>query len=128
MVEIIGHYKLIKNENFADYLEALGSPEDMIRKVTAPDITTDIIQEQNKITIKSRGVNVVLVLDEEVDEVLPTGIPIRNFATRKGNVITVISTAADNRKRSRLYEFTEEGYTVTLTVGDLVAKRFFTRA
>ncbi|KAK4881868.1 hypothetical protein RN001_005187 [Aquatica leii] len=127
MVQINGHYQLVKNENFVEYLEALGAPIDMIRKVTGPDITTEIVQEKNKITIKSKGANVVLILDEEVDEVLPTGIPIRNFATRKGDVITVVSTAADNRKRSRLYEFTDEGYTVTLMVGDLVAKRYFVR-
>ncbi|KAF5286872.1 hypothetical protein FQA39_LY00405 [Lamprigera yunnana] len=129
MVQIVGNYKLVKNENFADYLEALGAPIEMVKNVTSPDATTEIVQDGNKFIIKSDSqVNVTIVLDEEVDEVLPTGIPIKNAATRDGDTIVIHSTAADTRKRSRLYEFTEDGYTVTLIVGDLVAKRYFERA
>ncbi|KAK5650873.1 hypothetical protein RI129_001902 [Pyrocoelia pectoralis] len=128
MVQIVGHYKLDRNENFAEYLEALGSPNEMIKKVTAPGATTEIIQEGKKYTIKSNSqVDVTLVLDEEVDEVLPTGVPIKNLATRDGNNIVVNSSAPDNRKRSRIYEFSDDGYIVTLIVGDLIAKRFFSR-
>ena len=129
MVKIVGHYKLDKNENFAEYLEALGSPEEMIKKVTAPGATIEIVQEGNKYTFKSNSqVDVVLVIDEEVEEVLPTGVPIKNLAVREGaNKIVVNSTAPDNRRRTRVYEFCDKGYVVTLTVGDLVAKRFFLR-
>ena len=128
MVQIVGHYKLQKNEKFAEYLAAMSTPEEIIKKVTASGVTTELIVDGNTYMIKSSCKNdVTIVLNQEVDELLPTGVPIKNVAKKEGNVITVNSSASDGRKRTRTYEFTDEGYTVTLQAGDVVAKRFFTR-
>ncbi|KAK4881869.1 hypothetical protein RN001_005188 [Aquatica leii] len=129
MVQIVGNYKLQKNEKFAEYLAAMATPEEIIKKVTSPGVTTELVVDGNTYMIKSSCKNdVTMVLNQEVDELLPTGVPIKNIAKKDGNTITVNSSAPDGRKRTRIYEFTDEGYTVTLQAGDVVAKRYFVRA
>ncbi|KAF5280949.1 hypothetical protein FQR65_LT14917 [Abscondita terminalis] len=128
MVQIVGSYKLQKNEKFAEYLAAMATPEEIIKKVTAPGITTELVVDGNTYMIKSSCKNdITIVLNQEVDELLPTGVHIKNVAKKEGNVITVNSAGPDGRKRTRTYEFTDEGYTVTLTAGDVIAKRYFLR-
>ncbi|KAF5286873.1 hypothetical protein FQA39_LY00406 [Lamprigera yunnana] len=128
MVQIVGNYKLQKNERFTEYLSAMATSEEIIKKVTAPGVTTELVVDGNTYMIKSSCKNdVTIVLNQEVDELLPTGVPIKNMAKKEGNIITVNSSSSDGRKRTRTYEFTDEGYIVTLQAGDVIAKRYFTR-
>nr|AEM45872.1 fatty acid-binding protein [Abscondita cerata]2N93_A Chain A, Fatty acid-binding protein [Abscondita cerata] len=129
MVQLAGTYKLEKNENFEEYLAALGVPQDSIKKANSPGVVYEIIVNGNKFTFKSSsGMNSTLIVNEEVEEVLGTvNMNIKSFTKLEGSKLVVNSELPDGRKGTRTYEFCDKGFVLTMCAGDMVAKRYFIR-
>ncbi|KAB0802402.1 hypothetical protein PPYR_04588 [Photinus pyralis] len=127
MVQIAGTYKLEKNENLAEYLTALGISEEKIKLASTPGSTVEITVEGNKYTFNSSVMFTTLILNEEVDEKVPSGITVKSKATLDGNKLCIESYFPDGRNGTRIFEFNEEGFIVTMTTSSLEAKRYFVR-
>ncbi|KAF2891411.1 hypothetical protein ILUMI_14762, partial [Ignelater luminosus] len=50
------------------------------------------------------------------------------LAKLDGNKIILDSKAPDGRSGVRTYEFTDSGYVLTMTTGDVTAKRYYSKA
>ncbi|KAF5280948.1 hypothetical protein FQR65_LT14916 [Abscondita terminalis] len=129
MVQMAGTYKLEKNENFDEYLAAIGIPQDKIKYVNTAGVSYEIIVDGNKYIFKSStGMDTTLVLNEEVEETLGSvNMKLKSCTKLDGNKLIVNSELPDGRKGTRTYEFCDKGFVVTMTSGDKVAKRYFVR-
>ncbi|CAH1375108.1 unnamed protein product [Tenebrio molitor] len=119
MVQIAGKYQHVKNENFLEYLVAIGVPEDRAKAVDARKPTLEVAVDGNKISVNiiNSGEEKVLstfILDKEVDEAMPNNITLKSTAKLNGDSLTVTSKTPSGEIRSRVYKFSDTELVLTM--------------
>ncbi|KAJ3667014.1 hypothetical protein Zmor_002425 [Zophobas morio] len=132
-----GTFQLVKNENFVEYLIALGTPEDKAKLAESHKSTVQVVLDGKKVSLNSdSGVNKTsstLTLGEEVDEPMPNNTilkeSIKSGSTAKidGSTLTITSNSPNGKSFSRVFKFSDSELVLTLDGGSVVAKRFYKR-
>ncbi|KAF5279683.1 hypothetical protein FQR65_LT15304 [Abscondita terminalis] len=128
MVQVEGKYILDKNENFKEYLIHIGIPEAIAFLAESFGKKLKISVDGKKYTFDDGSKPSVIVLDEEYDEPIEfKKIVLKSIAKLEGNKIIVTSKNGDEDAGTRIHEFTDTGYIVTLTHAGVTGKRYFKR-
>ncbi|KAJ3667011.1 hypothetical protein Zmor_002422 [Zophobas morio] len=128
-----GTFQLVKNENFVEYLTALGIPEDKAKLADSLKPKLQVVVDGKKISLNSdSGVDnasSTLTLGEEVDEPMPNNITLKSTAKIDGSTLTITSKTPKGKTGSRVYKFSDSELVLTLNEdgGSIVAKRFYKR-
>ncbi|XP_049825684.1 fatty acid-binding protein, liver-like [Aethina tumida] len=120
MVTIAGKYVHEKHTNLVEYLVATGIPEELAKKADAskPEVVIDVDGKKIQLVTTFTPEHVFTsnyVDGEEVDELSGTVKDAKSTAVIKGDVLEVSSKYNDGKVGSKVYKFTDEGFTVTLT-------------
>ncbi|XP_063911635.1 sodium/calcium exchanger regulatory protein 1-like isoform X7 [Zophobas morio] len=126
-----GTFQLVKNENFVEYLIALGTPEDKAKLAESHKSTVQVVLDGKKVSLNSdSGVNKTsstLTLGEEVDEPMPNNTILKSTAKIDGSTLTITSNSPNGKSFSRVFKFSDSELVLTLDGGSVVAKRFYKR-
>ncbi|KAJ8922032.1 hypothetical protein NQ315_008672 [Exocentrus adspersus] len=127
-----GRFQLVRNENFWQHLAALGIPEGRAKEVDATKPILEVQINGREVTISTESdnskVSSTLILDEEVDETLALNILVQSTTTLSDNELKIKSVGPSGETGVRLFNFTEDGMTMTLIAEDPsvpVAKRWY---
>jgi hypothetical protein len=131
-----GKYALVKNENFDAFLEANGAPW-VARKMacaTSPDL--EVAQDGDKLTFKLVSMmntrEITFTIGQEYEEKQHNDIMMKVMPELKdGKLILRYTPTEEFKEKAKEQVHTREinGDTITLTmeIGDVVAKRVFER-
>jgi len=139
MVQIVGSYKLERNEKLDEFYQSIGVPwiarKMMCASAPTMQVTKDEEEQWNFKTVTFlRTVENSFKFDEDYEENLPNGKLLESITTKESdNTIVTKSKAVeegDDFTFERRYEFNEDGMVMTLkssNAQDVVAKRYFKR-
>ncbi|XP_063911630.1 fatty acid-binding protein 9-like isoform X2 [Zophobas morio] len=126
-----GTFQHVKNENFVEYLTALGVPEDKAKLADSFKPKLQVVVDGKKVSVNSdSGVensSSTFTLGEEVDEPLPNNITLKSTAKIDGSTLTVTSKSPKGKSGSRVFKFSDSELTLSEDGGSVVAKRFYKR-
>jgi len=138
MLQIIGSYKLERNENLDEFYQCVGVPW-MVRKMMCASsptmhVTKDEEEQWNFKTVTFlRTIENSFKLDEEYEETMPSGKQFESVTTMEGeNKFVTRSKTPEGEEEftfERSYEFNDDGMVMTLQSpsSEKVAKRYFKR-
>ncbi|XP_044259931.1 fatty acid-binding protein, liver-like [Tribolium madens] len=119
MVQIAGTYQLEKNEKFAEYLMALGIPEDKAKLADSLKPKLQVVVDGKKISLNSdsgvENASSTFTLGEEVDEPMPHNFTLKSTAKLEGDTLTITSKAPSGKVGTRVYKFSDSNLVVTLS-------------
>ena len=133
MVQIVGKYQHVSNENFEEFLKASGHPDmagPILQSKPVVEITNNgdqwniVVMSDNKTSTSS------FKLNEPFEEKLPAfDRKFQSVAVLEGNTFKVTTDAGDGTKIMRAYEFTDSGMKVHLSTSknDIKAVRTYKR-
>ncbi|XP_053972113.1 fatty acid-binding protein homolog 9-like [Hylaeus volcanicus] len=119
MVQIVGKYEFVSNENFEAFVNAMGEKE-MATPFLQGKPIIEISQNGDEwsVVINSEGrtSSTTFKLNETYEEKLPSfNRTFPSVATKEGDKLKVVTTVNDNITLTRLYEFTDTGMKVHLS-------------
>jgi len=140
MVQIVGSYKLERNENLDEFYQCVGVPW-MVRKMMCAStptmyVTKDEEEQWNFKTVTFlRTIENSFKLDEEYEETMASGKLFESVTTMEGDnkFVTKSKTPETEGEEiftfERHYEFSDDGMVMTLKAptSEKVAKRYFKR-
>ncbi|CAL8115400.1 unnamed protein product [Orchesella dallaii] len=115
MVQIVGTYKLERNENLDEFYQKVGVPWIARKMMTNTSPTMYITKDDDeqwvfKTVTFLKTVEISFKLDEPYDETMPSGDEFASVTTMEGdNKFTTTSKTGDDVAFERSYEFNEEG-------------------
>jgi superfamily II helicase len=137
MANIIGTYKLEKNENLDAFYAAAGVPWIPRKMMLATSPRMEVSQEKNedeedvwliKTVSFMSTVSLSFKIDEGFEDVLPSGDVFETVAKMEGDNKFVLESTKDDLSFIREYEFSKDGLIVTMKHPTGVeAKRYFNR-
>ncbi|XP_031843600.1 FABP-like protein [Nomia melanderi] len=133
MVQIVGRYQYVSNENFDEFVKALGQQElaaPLLASKPIIEITQNGDQWTVVVTSDERSSTTTFKLNEPYEEKLPSfERKFPSIATKEGEKLRVETTVIDDMKIIRVYEFTETGMQVhvSATSVDVKAVRTYKR-
>ncbi|XP_057336084.1 uncharacterized protein LOC130674690 isoform X2 [Microplitis mediator] len=112
MSKIVGIYQHEKSENLDEYFKTLNLPYLARKMIYISNPRKEIRKE-----------------DTEWEEVMPSGVKLKNTTTIEGDSLIIVSINEDGNKVTRRHDFDDNGVVLTLSHErtDLVAKRYFKR-
>nr|XP_003702513.1 PREDICTED: fatty acid-binding protein 12-like [Megachile rotundata] len=132
MVQIVGKYQHVSNENFEEFLKSSGHPElagPLLMSKPIVEITNNGDQWTIVITSDNKSSTSIFKLNEPFEEKLPSyDRKFQSVAVMEGNTFKVTTEVGD-AKMFRVYEFTDAGMKVHLSTNknDLKATRTYKR-
>lgn len=132
MVQIVGKYQHVSNENFEEFLKSSGHPElagPLLQSKPVVEITNNGDQWNIIVTSDNKSSTSTFKLNEPFEEKLPSyDRKFQSVAVLEGNTFKVTTEVAD-AKMYRVYEFTDTGMKVHLSSSknDLKATRTYKR-
>jgi len=138
MAQILGSYKLERNENLDEFYQCLGVPWIARKMMSASSPTMNVTKDDEEVwnfkTVSFlRTVENSFKLDEEYEENLPNGMLLESITTMEGDNKFVTKSKSTEEGEDftleRQYEFNDDGMVMTLQSpkSEKVAKRFFKR-
>ncbi|XP_057336082.1 sodium/calcium exchanger regulatory protein 1-like isoform X1 [Microplitis mediator] len=133
MSKIVGIYQHEKSENLDEYFKTLNLPYLARKMIYISNPRKEIRKEGDKWIIKNITMMRTQVweffLDTEWEEVMPSGVKLKNTTTIEGDSLIIVSINEDGNKVTRRHDFDDNGVVLTLSHErtDLVAKRYFKR-
>ncbi|XP_076625153.1 FABP-like protein [Colletes latitarsis] len=133
MVQIVGRYEYVSNENFDAFVNALGQKEYAAQLMTSKPII-EISQNGDEwtvvITSDGKSASTTYKLNETYEEKLPSfDRTFPSIATKEGDKLKIETTVRDTIKLTRVYEFTDTTMKVHLSESrtDIKATRTYKR-
>ncbi|XP_017790969.1 PREDICTED: fatty acid-binding protein 1, liver-like [Habropoda laboriosa] len=133
MVQIVGKYQHVSNENFEEFMKALGHPELVIPFLQSKAVVeVQRNADQWTITVTSDGKSsaATFKVNEPYEEKLPSSDrKFQSVTTQEGNNFITETQLGDTLKVVRLYEFTDTEMKVYLSMNktDIKATRTYKR-
>ncbi|ODN00478.1 Fatty acid-binding protein [Orchesella cincta] len=134
MVQIVGTYKLEKNEKLDEFYQELGVPwiarKLMLTSSPTMYITLDEEEQYDFKTVSFlKTTEISFKLNEPYEETMPNGEVFESLTTLEGgNKFTTKSESEGVVAFERIYEFNDDGMVMTLkSPKGLEAKRYFKR-
>ncbi|XP_008553338.1 sodium/calcium exchanger regulatory protein 1 isoform X1 [Microplitis demolitor] len=133
MSKIVGKYQHERSENLDEYFKTLNLPYLVRKMIYISNPRKEITKEGDKWIIKNITIMRTQVweflLDTEWEEVMPSGVTLKNTTTIEGDTLIIVSITEDGNKVTRRYDFDDNGIVLTMSheKTDLVAKRYFKR-
>ncbi|KOC64582.1 Fatty acid-binding protein, liver [Habropoda laboriosa] len=119
MVQIVGKYQHVSNENFEEFMKALGHPELVIPFLQSKAVVeVQRNADQWTITVTSDGKSsaATFKVNEPYEEKLPSSDrKFQSVTTQEGNNFITETQLGDTLKVVRLYEFTDTEMKVVST-------------
>jgi hypothetical protein len=138
MVQIVGSYKLERNENLDEFYQSIGVPWFARKMMGASSPTMFVAKDEEEcwnfktVTFMRTSEN-SFKLDEEYEETLPNGKLLESITTMDGENKFVTKSKSteegDDFNFERHYEFNDDGMVMTLqsSSAEKPAKRYFKR-
>ncbi|EFN85977.1 fatty acid-binding protein 12 [Harpegnathos saltator] len=133
MVQIVGKYQHVSDENFDNYIKSLGN-NDLIDTFLQSSPVVEVQQDGDQWTVsvtdKGKSGSATFKLGETYEEqMLSLPASFKSVTTREGNSFRTESSFSAEVKVTRLYEFTDDGIIVHLSsnTSDVKAKRTYRR-
>ncbi|TOF85603.1 hypothetical protein CGJ15_25850, partial [Vibrio parahaemolyticus] len=130
IMSIAGTYVHSSNELYSEWLTALGVPADSLAKLVAAKPTLEVSQSGNQIVVKTtagdKNFTNTIKLGEDSKAELPGGIEYTVNMTKSGSSLEGTWTMGGKTGKATV-TFTDSGVTQTMALGDVTAKRVYTR-
>ncbi|XP_074109208.1 fatty acid-binding protein, liver [Cotesia typhae] len=133
MSKILGKYQHARSENLDEYFKTLQLPYLVRKMINMSNPRIEVTNEGDKWIV----MNVTMVrtqvweftLGTEWEEVMPSGVKLKNTTTIEEDSMIIVSITEDGNRTVRRYDFTDDGVTLTLSHArtDIIAKRHFKR-
>ncbi|KAK4881866.1 hypothetical protein RN001_005185 [Aquatica leii] len=128
MVQFEGKYVLEKNENYKEYLIEYGLSESVAAMAEAYGKEITVSVDGKKYVFDDGANPSVFTLNEEYDEPIPVKqIVLKSMAKLDGNKIIITSKSPEKDEGTRIHEFTDSQYILTMTRNNITAKRYYKR-
>ncbi|XP_017757722.1 PREDICTED: fatty acid-binding protein, liver-type-like [Eufriesea mexicana] len=133
MVQIVGKYQYVSNENFEEFMKALGHAElvnPFLQAKPLIDVQRNGDQWTIVVTSGDRTTTASFKLNEPYEEKLPSSDrKFKSVTTLDGNNFRTETQVSDTLKVIRVYEFldTEMKVYLSMNKGDLKATRTYKR-
>jgi len=130
MPSMTGTFKLIKSENFDEYMKAVGVGFALRKLATAATPTTEISHEGDNWNIKTwttfKTTEIKFKLGEEFDETTADGRQCKSTITKDGEDKLIHTQNCGGSNLKILREFTEDGMKMILEgPGDVISTRIY---
>nr|XP_033340868.1 fatty acid-binding protein homolog 9-like [Megalopta genalis] len=133
MVQIVGRYQYVSNENFDEFVKMLGH-KDLAAPLLSSKPIVEISQSGDHWTVvvnsDEKSSSTTFKLNETYDEKLPSfDHKFPSIATQEGDKLKIVTTVTDGLDITRIYEFTETGMRVVVSSNmvDVTAVRTYKR-
>jgi hypothetical protein len=137
MAQMLGTYKLERNENLDEFYRVAGVPW-IARKLMLSSSPTMIVStekdegDEDTFLIKTisfiRTMEQSFKIGEPYEETMPSGDTFECLSEKLGdNKLVIKGKCEDKGELIREYEFNSDGAVITLKFGDVEAKRYFKR-
>ncbi|KAH0551900.1 sodium/calcium exchanger regulatory protein 1-like [Cotesia glomerata] len=133
MSKILGKYQHERSENLDEYFKTLELPYLVRKMINISNPKIEVTKDGDKwivTTVTMMRTQVwEFTLGTEWEEVMPSGVKLKNTTTIEDDSLIIVSITEDGNKTIRRYDFTDDGMTLTLSHErtDVVAKRHFKR-
>ncbi|XP_071549743.1 uncharacterized protein [Panulirus ornatus] len=131
-MSISGTYVLTSNENYSEWLTGLGVPADTVAKMVAAQPRMEVKEEEGtealhiKTIVGEKEFENTLHMGSDSKATLPGGIEFTLNLTLSGSTIKG-TWALGSKSGQASVVMTASGATQTMTLGDVTAKRHYTR-
>ncbi|XP_052073526.1 fatty acid-binding protein homolog 6-like [Mytilus californianus] len=129
-----GKWKVYKSEKFEDFLKEMGVNLVMRKAAANMSPTNTLTIDGNSITINieagPKKMEEKYTLNEEVDRKTDSGEMVKSKATFVDGKLTIVNTPTDVTKKvvTLVREIQGDDLVMTMTRGDVSAKRYFKKA
>ncbi|XP_008553339.1 sodium/calcium exchanger regulatory protein 1 isoform X2 [Microplitis demolitor] len=114
MSKIVGKYQHERSENLDEYFKTLNLPYLVRKMIYISNPRKEITKEGDKWIIKNITIMRTQVweflLDTEWEEVMPSGVTLKNTTTIEGDTLIIVSITEDGNKVTRRYDFDDNDY------------------
>ncbi|XP_042204835.1 fatty acid-binding protein, liver-like [Homarus americanus] len=127
---VAGTYLLSSNVQYSEWLSSLGIPADSVAKMVAAKPKVEITQSGNDLVVKTtvgeKNFTNTITVGKESKATLPGGVEYTMNLTLTGSTLKG-TWSMGGKSGDASVKFTASGATQSMTLGDITAKRVYTR-